>query len=151
MTTEVLTAAPTDRVFTAIQRMASIDVGRVPVVTGGGTYLGMLRRGDLVDAYRLALHRGVDRQLDEDRATLRDLAGVRFLELLVAEDSIADGTMVADLPWPTSAVLTSITRGSDVVVPRGNVVLQAGDDIVVLATTEDAEAVRSLVGRDVHM
>ena len=59
--------------------------------------------------------------------------------------------MVADLPWPTSAVLTSITRGSDVVVPRGNVVLQAGDDIVVLATTEDAEAVRSLVGRDVHM
>lgn len=151
MTTDVSTAAPTDRVFTAIQRMASIDVGRIPVVTGGGTYLGMLRRGDLVDAYRLALHRGVDRQLDEDRASLRDLAGVRFLELLVAEDSVADGAMVADLPWPTSAVLTSITRGSDVVVPRGNVVLQAGDDIVVLATTEDAEAVRSLVGRDVHM
>ena len=151
MTTDVLTAAPTDRVFTALQRMASIDVGRVPVVTTGGTYLGMLRRGDLVDAYRLALQRGVERQLDDDRASLRELTGVRFLELTVAEGAAADGARVADLDWPTSAVLTSISRGSDVVVPRGDVVLQAGDDVVVLATHGDAEAVRSLLGRDLHL
>jgi len=148
MTSDVVTAAPTDRVFTALQRMASIDVGRIPVVTGGGTYLGMLRRGDLVDAYRLALHRGVERQLDDDRASLRELTGVRFLELTVAPDALADGTRIADLAWPTSAVVTSIRRGSELVVPRGDVVLQSGDDVVVLATHGDAEAVRSLVGRD---
>ncbi len=151
MTTDVVTAAPSDRVFTALQRMASVDVGRVPVVTSGGTYLGMLRRGDLVDAYRLALHRGVDRQLDDDRASLRELTGVRFLELTIAEGAAADGTRIADLDWPTSAVITSIRRGADLVVPRGDVVLQSGDDVVVLATHDDAEAVRSLVGRDIHM
>ena len=150
MTTDVVTASPTDPVFTALQRMASIDVGRIPVVTGTGTYLGMLRRGDLVDAYRLALQRGVDRQHSDDRASLRDLTGVRFLELTVAEGSAADGTAVTDLQWPTSAVLTSITRGSDLVVPRGDVVLRAGDDVVVLTSHEEAEAVRSLLGRDVE-
>ena len=89
MTTDVVTVAPGDRVFTGLQRMASIDAGRVPVVSGNGTYLGMLRRGDLVDAYRIALHRGVERQLDSDRASLRELTGVRFLQLTVAEGSAA--------------------------------------------------------------
>ncbi|MDZ7705100.1 MAG: chloride channel protein [Trueperaceae bacterium] len=150
MTTDVLTTSPSDAVFTALQRMASIDVGRIPVTTGNGTYLGMLRRGDLVDAYRLALQRGADRQHSEDRASLRELTGMRFLELTIADGSPADGTTVADLAWPTSAVLTSITRGTDVVVPRGDVTLQAGDDVVVLASHEEAEAVRSLVGRYVE-
>jgi Trk K+ transport system NAD-binding subunit len=38
-----------------------------------------------------------------------------------------------------------------VVVPRGDVALQAGDEVVVLATHAEAEDVRSLVGRDLHV
>jgi Trk K+ transport system NAD-binding subunit len=111
----------------------------------------MLRRGDLVDAYRIALQRGVERQLDSDRASLRELTGVRFLQLTVAEGSAADGEVVAAIDWPTSAVLISIRRGTEVVVPRGNVALEAGDEVVVLATHAEAEDVRSLVGRDLHV
>lgn len=149
MTTEVLTTSPSEPVFTALRRMASIDVGRIPVVTQGGTYLGMLRRGDLVDAYRLAMQRGMDRQHSEDRASLRELTGVRFLELTVAEGSPADGARILDLDWPTSAIVTSIAREAGLVVPHGETELAAGDDIVVLVSHDDAEAVRMLVGRAV--
>lgn len=149
MTTEVLTTSPNEPVFSALRRMASIDVGRIPVVTQGGTYLGMLRRGDLVDAYRLALQRGMDRQHSEDRASLRELTGVRFLELTVAEGSPADGARILDLEWPTSAIVTSIAREAGLVVPHGETELVAGDEIVVLVSHGDAEAVRMLVGRAV--
>lgn len=150
MTTDVLTARPADEVFEALRRMASIDVGRIPVVSDSGTYLGMLRRGDIVHAYRTALHRGIDRQRTKDRAALRDLTGVRFLELSVADGSAADGATIAELAWPTSAIVTSVTRGNEVVVPHGDTGLHGGDELVVLVAHEDAEAVRALTSRPIE-
>lgn len=149
MTTDVVTCRPTDEVFKALRLMASIDVGRVPVVSAAGTYLGMLRRGDLVDAYRTALGRGADKQHEADlEARLRDLTGVRFLELTVAAGSEADGAIIADLPWPTSAIVTSVRRGPDIHVPKGALELVAGDDVVLLSTHADAEDARSLFASD---
>ena len=69
MTSDVVTATPDDEVFRALRRMASLDIGRVPVVDDHGRYRGMLRRGDVVEAYRLALGRGQSEQGADDRAT----------------------------------------------------------------------------------
>ena len=144
MTTDVATCTPSDEVFKALRLMASVDVGRVPVVSGTGAYLGMLRRGDLVDAYRAALTRGADRQHEEDLAHLRDLTGVRFLELTVARDSATDGHVIAEVDWPTSAIVTSVRRGGEVLVPKGALELRHGDDVVMLSSHDDAEAARAL-------
>lgn len=144
MTADVVTAGPGEEVSMALRRMASKDVGRVPVVTSQGTYLGMLRRGDLVHAYREALVRGAERQHVDDRAALRDLTGVRFLELSVAPRSAADGTSVAVLDWPTSAIVTSVRREDRIIVPKGDLTLAAGDEVVLLSTHEDADAARAL-------
>ncbi|MFT5563845.1 MAG: CIC family chloride channel protein [Myxococcota bacterium] len=147
MTTGVVTTGPDDEVFMALRKMAAIDVGRIPVVSGSNTYLGILRRGDLVAAYQTALGRGVDKQLDQGRANLRELTGVRFLELMVAADSPADGVTIAEIAWPTSAVVTSIRRGHEVIVPKGAVRLEAGDEIVMLSTNADASEARALFAR----
>lgn len=149
MTSQVVTCAPGEEVFSALRRMAAVDVGRVPVVGEGGRYLGMLRRGDLVEAYGVALARGAGRQHDAARAaSLRDLTGVRFLALTVAPESLADDGVVASLPWPTSAILTSVRRGDEIIVPKGDLRLRAGDDVVLLSTHADADAVRSLFERE---
>jgi chloride channel protein, CIC family len=59
-TRRVLSVAPDDPVFRAVRRMADLDVGRVPVVDPTSRQVvGMLRRADVVRAYR----RGINRTL----------------------------------------------------------------------------------------
>jgi CIC family chloride channel protein len=143
-TRRALTVAPDDAVFVAVRRMASLDVGRVPVVDPTTRRMvGMLRREDIVQAYQLGLARGAAGQQRQATARLRDLTGVRFVELVVDDRSPVAGRAVRDVDWPERTVLTSVSRDDEVVVPTGETVLAAGDTLVLLAAEPDA--VRTLV------
>jgi chloride channel protein, CIC family len=143
-TRRALTVAPDDPVFVAVRRMASLSVGRVPVVDPTSRrILGMLRREDIVRSYQLGLARGTATQQEQASSRLRDLTGVRFVELAVDERSPVAGVAVRDVPWPERTVLTSVRRDGEVVVPTGGTVLEPGDVLVVLAAAPDA--VRSMV------
>lgn len=52
------------------------------------------------------------------------------------------GPRIADLRLPPGSVITLITRGKEVVVPKGNTCLQGWDQITVLAHIRDEPAVR---------
>ncbi|MDD5255746.1 MAG: TrkA C-terminal domain-containing protein, partial [Candidatus Omnitrophica bacterium] len=41
---------------------------------------------------------------------------------------------IYEIAWPENSVLVPVVRGEDVIVPKGNTVLQAGDDVVALTT-----------------
>jgi len=59
----------------------------------------------------------------------------------------AEGPRIRDLSLPEGAVITLITRGSDVVLPKGNTRLLGWDQVTVLAHAPDASAVHeALVG-----
>lgn len=148
-TRRALTVSPDDPVFVAVRRMASLNVGRVPVLDPSTRRIvGMLRREDIVRSYQLGLARGTATQQEQASSRLRDLTGVRFVELAVDERSPVADTAVRDIPWPERTVLTSVRRGGEVVVPTGGTVLLAGDVLVVLAA--DPDEVRGLVaGSDV--
>ncbi|MEX1179153.1 MAG: chloride channel protein [Nitriliruptor sp.] len=146
-TRRALTVGPKDPVFVAVRRMASLDVGRVPVVDPSTRRMvGMLRREDVVKAYQLGLNRGSAGQHRHATAQLRDLTGVRFVELAVDASSPVCGQAVRDVSWPERTVLASVGRGGEVVVPRGDTILGAGDVLVVLAA--DPDAVRELIVGD---
>lgn len=57
-------------------------------------------------------------------------------EVKVAEQSIAAGKPVRELAIPEKSVLIAITRGDKVIVPRGDTVVQSGDQILVLADAQ---------------
>jgi trk system potassium uptake protein TrkA len=57
-------------------------------------------------------------------------------EVKVAEQSIAAGKPVRELAIPEKSVLIAITRGDKVIIPRGDTVVQSGDQILVLADAE---------------
>lgn len=58
-----------------------------------------------------------------------------------------EGPRIRDLGLPEGAVITLITRGSEVVLPKGNSRVRGWDQITVLAHASDEEAVRAaLVG-----
>ncbi|MEX0835462.1 MAG: chloride channel protein [Nitriliruptor sp.] len=148
-TRRALTVAPNDPVFVAVRRMASLDVGRVPVVDPASRRMvGMLRREDVVRAYQLGLSRGTAVQQRRNTAQLRDLTGVRFVELAIESGSPVAGQAVRDVAWPERTVLTSVSRDGEVVVPRGDTILSPGDVLVVLAS--DPDAVRALIVGDGH-
>ncbi|MGI9016986.1 MAG: chloride channel protein [Euzebya sp.] len=136
-----LTVAPTTPVFRALHRMATADIGRLPVVDvdASPTLVGMLRRNDIIDAYRTAVNRGVGLQHRRDRSTIRDLAGVHFLELTVTPGSVVDGTALRDLSLPEGTTLTSVRRDGRLIVPRGDTVLLAGDEIVALSDPDHTD------------
>lgn len=76
-----------------------------------------------------------------------DSSGARLVEVTLAQSSPAAGQRIADLHIPRDATVVAIARDSHVVVPRGDTLLEEGDEVLVLVTPESEEAVRAaLVG-----
>lgn len=146
-TKRVLTVTPDDALFRAVRRMASLDVGRIPVLDPvTREVVGILRRADIVRGYQRGISRSLGVQQRASTGRLRDLAGVGFVEVVVDRGSPLANEAVRDITWPERSVLTSIRRHGDVVVPSGTTVVEPGDELVVL--TADGDAIRTLATAD---
>jgi chloride channel protein, CIC family len=146
-TRQVLTVTPDDPVFVGVRRMASLQVGRLPVIDPTDRrVVGMLRRGDVVRAYQRGISRSLGSQQRSEASRLRDLAGVRFVEVVIDAQAAIVGTQVKDVPWPPRTVVASVRRAGEVVVPDGSTRMEADDELVVL--TAEPDAVRRLVVAD---
>jgi Trk K+ transport system NAD-binding subunit len=91
-------------------------------------------------AYRVAL-----------RGNVRQVRGLRaggvIIEAEIPQDSYLAGRLVAEVPWPRDAVLVAIERHDGLVVPRGDLRLEAGDRISIFAApaaNNEVEALLSL-------
>ncbi|MFC1631001.1 NAD-binding protein [Candidatus Omnitrophota bacterium] len=63
-------------------------------------------------------------------------------------DSPCVNRQVQEIKLPRTSVLVSIIRGADVIIPRGETVLQAKDDIIALTAIEnEQELLDVLIGR----
>ena len=65
-------------------------------------------------------------------------------EVKVDEHSIAAGKAVRDLDVPEKSVLIAVTRGEDVIIPRGDTVILGGDTILVLADMNSKVGINQL-------
>lgn len=61
-------------------------------------------------------------------------------------DSRAVGLAIQELPLPRSSVICAILRGGEVVIPRGNVRLEAGDEVLALVDEQSAPELARLFG-----
>ncbi|MEY2426203.1 MAG: trk/ktr system potassium uptake protein [Actinomycetota bacterium] len=66
--------------------------------------------------------------------------GARLVEVTLASDSPAAGKIVSELGVPRDASLVAVVRDGHVVVPRGDTMLQVGDEVLALLVSNDAEA-----------
>jgi hypothetical protein len=112
------------------------------------TLLSLRRDGMLSEEMFDRLAAEVDGQLNTG-FTASPAAGeprTQFVEGTLAPEAPAAGKRVAEVEWPRAAVLVSIRREAEVIIPRGDTRLQAGDVVTVLAEREQAEAIRRLLG-----
>lgn len=146
-TRQLLTVTPDDPVFLALRRMATIDVGRLPVVAAHDhqQLVGLIRRSDLVTAYRQAVTRSLVSQQRTELRRLRDLAGTNFLEVRVIDDSPAAGRPIRSVAWPRHTLLTSVHRAGDLIMPDGSTELRSGDRVSAIVDDEHVQQVRQLL------
>jgi CBS domain-containing protein len=136
MTRRPATVTPATPVSQALERMAGLGVGRLPVVAddGSGKFVGLFRREEAVRAYHHALAGRTDRELVRRRLDQRTDPGAGYYEFSVPPGSIADGKVVREVAWPEGSTLVSVRRQRQVLVPTGGTTLLAGDVITAFGT-----------------
>ena len=136
MTRDPTTVTPSTPVSTALERMATMGVGRLPVVADddAGRLVGMFRREDAVGAYHRALEGARTDAALRDRLRIRTSPGTNFFEVEIPPGSMADGRAVREVAWPEGCTLVSVRRGREVLIPHGSTSLFAGDVVTAFGT-----------------
>lgn len=69
----------------------------------------------------------------------------RLVEVTLAESSPAVGRSIAALGLPRDATIVAVVRDSHVEVPTRETTLKAGDEVIVLATSDAEAAIKELL------
>lgn len=69
----------------------------------------------------------------------------RLSEVKLASTSPVLGKAIMDLGFPRDSTVVAVLRDEHVVVPRGDTVLNEGDEVMVLVTAESEDRVRRLL------
>ena len=136
MTPRPVTVTPSTPVSRALERMAALGVGRLPVVAEDDpeTVVGMFGREQAVRAYHEALTSSTDSELHRKRLAQRTDPGAGYYDFRIPLGSMADGRSVREVSWPEGSTLVSIRRDREVLVPSGNTLLLPGDVITAFGT-----------------
>ena len=145
-TRDLLVTYPDETIGVALRRMSGRDVGRLPVVARDDPrrLLGVLRRVDLVRAYDVALTRRATLRHRAHQARLDVSTGALSVEeILIQPGAACERCRVGEITWPRDAVIASVRRRGQLLIPHGDTLLQAGDVLVVVA---EGEARAALLG-----
>jgi CIC family chloride channel protein len=154
---DVMTAPPpqiadesADLETLAVAPEQSVDVALDVLVSAGATCVPVIDDHELVGVVGMnEIMAGYQREL---RRSLRQLAGTNgksvLVEAPITEDSPFAGSTVATAPWPAGSFVLSIDRHSQLIVPRPETALQAGDEVAAVVNADgEAELRRRLDGR----
>ncbi len=141
MTPRPATVVPSTPVSIALERMAVLGVGRLPVVDeeDPGRLVGVFRREDAVRAYHEALTSSTDMELRRARLAQRTDPGAGYYEFRIPPGSMADGRTIREVSWPEGSTLVSIRRERGVEVPTGDTLLKRGDVVTAFGTLVSKE------------
>lgn len=142
---QLLVAHPDEPIGNALARMGVRGIGRLPVVRREDPerFLGMIRRQDIIRAYNMARSRRAELQHRAKRASLQNLDDTEFVELALGAEDLAVGKTIQDMgpQLPHDCILVRIRRQGKMMIPHGNTVFQAGDDVTAFIRSQDFEEV----------
>lgn len=148
-TRDLVIAYPDETVDTVLRRMAPRDLSRVPVVDRENPrrLVGVIRRNDIVRAHEIgAMRREEARRRAETHRAVSDQKA-EFVDILLIPGAQSVGKTIAELDLPRQAVLVSIRRGQDLVIPHGDTRLQPGDVVTALCEAHCVDQVKSALNR----
>ena len=129
--TNIVTAFPDETVDDVLRVFGALDVGRIPVVSRENhkQLVGMLRWSDIVRSHsQIMLH-------------LEHESGTVLVQCDIGPDDPVVGKALRDIHLPPNCVVNAIQRDGQIVVPRGDTMISAGDRLDILATAAEEELV----------
>jgi trk system potassium uptake protein TrkA len=69
----------------------------------------------------------------------------RLVEVTLAEDSPVIDRSLKEVDVPRDATVVAVVRGEHVVMPRGDTVFEAGDEVLAMVTPDSEEEVRRIL------
>ncbi|MCP4423368.1 MAG: CBS domain-containing protein [Chloroflexi bacterium] len=150
---EMLIAYEEESLSHAIQRMATHNITNMPVVKRESPeqITGVIRRRDVIKAYKIALARRVRGQTDFCPPPARRTDEMRFVEIEITPDCCSAHKTVAELAptLPYDCVVVSIRRQGSLLIPHGDTTLQPGDlTNVFVRRADEAKLRRCLLGEE---
>lgn len=140
-------AFPDETMGTALARMSTRGLGRLPVVSRDNPrlMLGMVRREEVIHAYQVALTRRAELQHRTKRMALRNIDGTEFVEVHLQPGDWAVGQTVRQLAdkMPNECILVAIRRQGQMLIPHGDDVFQVDDEITAFVRSTDAPGLLS--------
>jgi CIC family chloride channel protein len=151
----LLVAYPDEPMGTVLTRMGTRGLGRLPVVSreDPSELLGIVRRGNVIQAYQIALTRRAELQHRANRMKLRNIDGTEFVDLLLTPDYAIVGRMLSEVApcLPDECVFVSIRRDDRIIIPHGGTVFQPDDRVTVFVRSDDIQTLRRCVqGQEVN-
>jgi CBS domain-containing protein len=130
------TVSETAHLDVAIDAMTTATDHWVPVLDPERKVVGTVAISDVVRGYRLGLLASLQKMNVGGDAGGTD-------RLLIDAESPLAGRSLRQSRLPVSVIVTTIQRNRDLVVPNGNTVLQAGDELVLIGSSSDIDVIRS--------
>ncbi len=146
MTPHPVTVSADLPVSEALERMAVLGVGRLPVLDRRDPEKieAMFRRDDAIAAYHLALGTAARADQLPQRVATPMTEGTRYFEFEIPPGSVAAGRKIREVSWPEGCIVVSVHRGDQLLVASGDVELRPGDALTVFC---DDAARRRLIER----
>ncbi|NMC79437.1 MAG: CBS domain-containing protein, partial [Chloroflexi bacterium] len=137
-TTKLLVAYPNEPMWKALNRMGSLNVGVLPVIAEENSkkMVGVIRRTDIIRAYRSAIVKRAQSQYQLDVLRLGKLDKASFVNLKVPQNSPVAGQRISEMGLPPECLVVSVRRGRELHVASGYTILQGGDQLTVFANSE---------------
>lgn len=137
-TDSLLVAYPHEPMWKALRRLSTRDVGRLPVVEQEGSreLIGTVRRSDIIRAYDRAIAARAHHQHQVEVLRLGLLDGVSFLQVQILAGAPVVGQQVSKLNLPEECLIVSVRRGRKLHIAHGATVLEDGDRVTVLASSD---------------
>ncbi len=143
-TQDLLVAYPDEPMWKALRRLGTRDVGRLPVIERDGSrrLIGLIRRSDIVRAYRQAIAKRAHHQHRVEVLRLGNVDGTSFVHVDISPTSPAAGQPVSQVGLPEGCLIVSVRRGRRLHIAHGDTFLQAGDRVTLFADQDCLSVVR---------
>jgi monovalent cation:H+ antiporter, CPA1 family len=112
-----------------------------------GSLLELRRDGVVSDEVFEKLAAEVDSKLEEGYEQLpeEDEINTQFIEVIIPSESHAAGKEIVEIGIPRTAVLVSIRREKETLIPRGDTQILSGDIVTLLCERKYSSAVKELL------
>jgi CIC family chloride channel protein len=130
-----VTIFPDQTLEEAVRRLGSQGLRQLPVVSrhDPSVLLGLLRHSDVINASGRALATHARPAQPAPTPAQVELYGTEEMEFKVVSRSPLAGKRIRDIDLPTDSIIVSIVRDGSPIIPRGDVSLEPGDRVVLIA------------------